>query len=106
MSYRWVEIKPRPLKDGLHDSGYRFLRTYGGNAGVDPVEMHTHADHAQFFGAVNIDVTRDGTFRVMGHGWRIPDYLYSSDAEFYPDNVGAAIKYMQTMNQIKGDSDA
>ena len=105
MSYQWIEIKPRPLKDGLHDSGYRFLRTAGASNNTEPVEMHEWADHIAFYGPVNIDVTRDGIFRVMGRGaseWQEPKHLYQSDGEFSPVDVAAAIKYVQDMNRIKG----
>ena len=101
--FDWVELTARPLKDGLHESGYRFLRTTGGHHNADSVEMHEWADHAVFYGGVNIDVTRDGTFRVMPRGstaWEEPDYLYASDAEFYPTDMDGAIKYLDFYRDV------
>ena len=107
-TFDWIEIIPRPLKDGLHDSGYRFLRTIGGVVGGDPVEMHEWADHVQFQGAVNIDVTRAGVLRVMGRmgggGWKEPKHLYVSDGEFFPSDMPAAMNYLQTSYRIERSS--
>jgi hypothetical protein len=66
--YDWLEWDYRPLSDGLHDSGYRFIRV----AGVIEQEhanntypLHQWADHIVVEGAVNMDVTRDGRMRIM-----------------------------------------
>ena len=102
MSFVWVEFAYRPKKDGLHDSGYRFLRVTGvrrlDDGSIEKVETHEWADHIAFYGPSNIDVEPDGTIRVMaraGEGWIEPDYYWASDAEFYPVNMDRAINYLR-----------
>ena len=85
MTFRWVEFKHRPKRDGLHDSGYRFLRVVGVRPDGQRVETHEWADHIYFNSPTNVDVEADGTIRVMARnseGWSEPSYYYQSDAEF------------------------
>jgi len=107
MSFEWIEFVYRPKKDGLHDSGYRFLQVTGvrrlNGGATEKVETHKWADHIVFYGPVNSDVEPDGTIRVMsrgGDGWAEPDYYYQSDAEFYPHDIDAAIKCLRAHQQI------
>jgi len=86
MSFEWIEFAYRPKKDGLHDSGYRFLRVTGvrrlDDGTTEKVETHGWADHIAFYGPLNIDVEPDGTIRVMARasdGWAEPPYYYHSD---------------------------
>lgn len=80
--FDWIEFHPKPKKDGLHDSGYRYIRLVGvkkredekGNRlgnGLDKTELNQWSDHvvingfASEFGGANIDVEADGTIRIM-----------------------------------------
>ena len=107
MSFEWVEFAYRPKKDGLHDSGYRFLRVTGvrrlDDKTTEKVETHEWADHIAFYGPLNIDVEPDGTIRVMARaadGWAEPPYYYSSDAEFYPNDMPRAMSYLRVHEDI------
>ncbi len=108
MSFEWVEFAYRPKKDGLHDSGYRFLCVTGvrrlDDGTTEKVVTHQWADHIVFYGPSNIDVEPDGTIRVMaraGDGWAEPPYYHQSDAEFYPNDMQRAIKYLRVHESIE-----
>ena len=85
-AFRWLEFKPRPKKDGLHDSGYRFIQLTGVNFAENHGEirtpLHQWSDHVVLNGPVNIDVEADGTIRIMpwlAKGW----ISQNGDGHFY-----------------------
>jgi len=79
-SYRWLEIKMRPKKDGLHDSGYRHIQIVGVYYDADGEEqrdeLHQWSDHIVFdhftseYQGVSLDFTADGVMRIMPWGSR------------------------------------
>ena len=75
---RWIEFVPRPKKDGLHDSGYRFIRLVGVDAENGRHDLGEWHDHLIVEPQCNIDVTEDGTIRIMPWG----------DAKFYFSGSG------------------
>lgn len=104
--YDWLEFSYRPKKDGLHDSGYRFIRLVGVNrtdTSVEKTELHQWSDHVVLEGPVNIDVQEDGTVRIMpwsGGPWvnRDHDGSYHSSAMFGPADVDQAVQYMRVVS--------
>ena len=101
--YKWIEFKPRPKKDGLHDSGYRHIRLTGVQMDEDTRELtrtdlNQWSDHVLLFGAVNIDVQEDGTIRLMdwSRGAWTHDGRLGSDATFEPSNWDKAVSLVQT----------
>ncbi len=111
--YDWLEFSYRPLKDGLHDSGYRFIKLIGvtmsdkRDGTIHQEELHQWADHLVLTGSANIDVTRDGTIRIMSWGnqggWKVPrswSGYYGSDAMFHAKDMDAAIKRLETEKRI------
>ena len=116
-TYHWLEFDWRPLKDGLHDSGYRFLRVRGAkwdrkNSEIEYDELHQWADHITLMGPVNIDVTRDGVIRIMPwwgnageHGW-VNQYghrFFGSDAMFDPSDWERAISMMRNYKRVEDE---
>ena len=116
--YDWLEFKYRPLKDGLHDSGYRFIQLTGawyerdesGNRVGEPKKepLHQWSDHVVLEGPVNIDVERDGTIRIMHwpsrRGWVNRDgeaMHYLSSAMFESGDPEEDIKYLQAMVEVR-----
>lgn len=90
--YDWLEFKVRPKKDGLHDSGFRYIQLTGAtrNRETDQVTktpLNQWSDVVTLYGIVNIDVEPDGTIRLFQRGgglWKAAwgeDYFLSS-AEF------------------------
>ena len=89
--FDWLEVDKRPLKDGIHDSGFRYITIVGvtieGGREVR-TDLHQWSDHIMFnsfidpYSGVNIDFTRDGTMRIMPWGggkWKMDgDKFYSS----------------------------
>lgn len=65
---RWVEFQPRPKKDGLHDSGYRFIRLTGVDKEGGRHDLGEWHDHLIVEPECNIDVEPDGTIRIMPWG--------------------------------------
>lgn len=65
---RWIEFVPRPKKDGLHDSGYRFIRLIGIDMDGESHDLGEWHDHLIVEPKCNIDVTADGTIRIMPWG--------------------------------------
>lgn len=111
MSYDWVEIKCRRKKDGLHDSGYRFIQVTGvrrrkaGKLVKKP--LHQWSDHVLFNGPVNIDFEPDGTMRIMpsAGGPLVPDVenLFCSSALFYFQEGKKAAQFILASNRIHFD---
>ena len=112
-NYDWLEFSYRPLKDGLHDSGYRYIKLVGvtmspeRDGTVEKAELHQWADHVMLAGITNIDVTRDGTIRLMQWGSRSGGWVnswggfYGSDAMFHTKNIDQAISYLETEKEIQ-----
>lgn len=107
--YRWLEFHPRPKKDGLHDSGYRYIRLVGAyvdeEGEIHTEDLHQWSDHVLLYGPTNIDVTEDGVIRIMswtaGGGWITTDHgWFPSSAMFYPDNPEQAVKTMQVNVEV------
>lgn len=108
--FQWIEIDPRPLKDGLHDSGYRFLRLTGVSLDQDGKEvrtpLHQWSDHAIFLGPVNIDTTSDGRMRIMlwSQGqWDCEDArhgLFVSTAVFHVPDFKDAARTVEVLNEV------
>ena len=112
--YDWLEFSFRPLKDGIHDSGYRFIKVVGvtmdekRDGTVHKEELHQWADHLQLIGNTNIDVTRDGTIRIMSwgqqDGWITHDHgFFGSDAMFHAKDMGKAIQRLELEKRIIED---
>lgn len=88
MTFSWLEFQPRPKKDGLHDSGYRFIRltgvTHVKGQGELRTPLHQWSDHVVLNGPVNIDVEADGTIRIMP--WLHKNWI-SQDGTFYTSSA-------------------
>lgn len=88
--FTWLEFRPRPKKDGLHDSGYRYIDLVGVakvNGEEVRTQLHQWADVVTFEGGATIDVTEEGTIRIrpwLHRGWTTPDDVFSSSAAFEP----------------------
>ena len=89
--FDYLTWKYRPLKDGLHDSGYRYMQITGWIRvrGQDPVQipLYQWADHIAVEGSVNMDVEANGTMRIMPRigGTKLKllyDSSFGSDAMF------------------------
>lgn len=96
--FDWISFKPLPKKEGLHDSGYRFIEVTGwvrGSASDKPVPtvLGRFCDHITVGGrpsgfgpspvGVGIDVEADGTQRVF---LRDGDFKFRADrTPFYSD---------------------
>lgn len=52
----WIEFKPRPKKDGLHDSGYRFIALTGVDKDGNRHQMGEWHDHLIVEPKCNIEV--------------------------------------------------
>lgn len=74
---RYIEFRPRPKKDGLHDSGYRFIQLTGVDVDGGRHDLGEWHDHFIVEPKCNIDIEPDGTIRIMpwtGDGWKFdPD---------------------------------
>jgi hypothetical protein len=102
--YRWLEFYPKPKKDGLHDSGYRYIRLVGvwiEDGEEKREELHQWSDHVLLNGPVNIDVTEDGVIRIMPWltkgkgGWvHYDSNFFYSTAEFHPADYGPVMAGM------------
>jgi len=118
-NYSWIELRPRPLTDGHHESGFRYLSLTGvwtddrggivldDDDGVRREDLHQWADHVMLYGVVNIDVELDGTIRLMCWGpkqsWECnerPDF-YPSSAMFYPSDFDNTIALLTTYKEIR-----
>lgn len=62
---KYIEFRPRPKKDGLHDSGYRFIRLVGVDGEGNDHDLGEWHDHLIVEPKCNIDVEPDGTIRIM-----------------------------------------
>lgn len=62
---QWIEFKPRPKTDGLHDSGYRFIKLTGVDTDGERHDLGEWHDHLIVEPGCNIDVEEDGTIRIM-----------------------------------------
>jgi len=118
-NYSWIELRPRPLSDGHHESGYRFLSLTGAwtddkggtvlfddDDGVRREDLNQWADHAMFYGVTNIDVELDGTIRIMCWGknnWDHDGDFWSSSAMFYPQDLDSTIELLKTYKKIRSD---
>ena len=94
--YDYIEIKMRPKKDGLHESGYRYIRIVGvwtdDDAQTHREDLHQWADHVRFqermgvSSGVNVEFTEDGVLRMWSRwGFVCTDgkFFYST-ATFQP----------------------
>ena len=115
-TYLWLEVKMRPKKDGMHDSGYRFIQVTGVSRGEDVIEpvwirtpLHQRADHLTLYGVANIDFTEDGTMRIMCHdragGWVTQGWIEGSDAEFRSVDVSESVSLLNVMDDVYGKED-
>ncbi len=107
--YIWLEVKMRPKKDGMHDSGYRFIQVTGVSRGERVNEwvrtpLHQWADHLALYGVANIDFTEDGVMRIMCHdragGWVDQGWTGGSDAEFRSVDVATSASLMAVMEDV------
>lgn len=68
-TFRWVEVKPKPKKAGLHDSGYRFLQVVGVTVDGKRVDLGEWHDVVHFGmtepASIDLDVTEDGAWRFF-----------------------------------------
>jgi hypothetical protein len=62
---RYFEFIPRPKKDGLHESGYRYIQLVGVTHSRERIDCGGWHDHLLSEVPVNIDVEPDGTIRIM-----------------------------------------
>jgi len=102
--YQWLEFSPRPKKDGIHDSGYRYIRLVGVYVDDDGNEvredLHQWSDHVVFHSTVNIDVTKPGVIRIMPWGGTKQRFIhydgtfFSSSAMIHPADFDQAIKHL------------
>ena len=108
-SYDWLEFNYRPLKDGLHDSGYRFIKLVGVTIiddGEEREELNQWADHVLLTGITNIDVTKDGTIRLMSYlsqgRWinNFQGFPGGSSAMFHAENIGEAIRMLEVEKEV------
>jgi hypothetical protein len=86
--FTWIEFDPRPLKDGLHDSGYRYIRLTGVTPEKRRVELGQWHDALHLSLPTTMDVTREGTIRIMcerGHFVYDGRDLWVSSAFIDPD---------------------
>lgn len=110
--FDWIEFDFRPKKDGLHDSGYRYIRLNGVRRMENPVlaergilekvELNQWSDHVLLFGAVNIDVEPDGTIRLANWAdsrWTHDGFL-GSTAQFGNTSWDNALRIVQTYADI------
>ena len=65
MYFQYLIFKPRPKKDGLHDSGYRYIKLTGVTRDGEHHELGQYPDHLVVEAPCNIDVQDDGTIRIM-----------------------------------------
>ena len=107
--YLWLEVKMRSRRDGMHDSGYRFIQVTGVSREEDSIELirtslHQWADHLTLYGVANIDFTEDGVMRVMCYdhagGWVSQGWTEGSDAEFRSADVERSARLMKTMDDV------
>lgn len=113
-AYDWLEFEIRPEEDGLHDSGYRFIKLTGvkrvqqanGEYKLEKTDLHQWSDHVLLYGVTNIDVEPDGTIRIatwgQGGGWVTRDEgmgFFPSSAEFAAQNLEHAKAHLDL--QIK-----
>jgi hypothetical protein len=107
--YAWIELRVRPHEVGLHESGFRYLAFTGywhdDDGNLQKEDLHQWADHALFYGPVNIDAQPDGTIRIMSwgsaqSGWVNEDTFLGSDGTFHPGDYDTAISLMDTMKGI------
>ena len=85
---RWIEFRPRPKKDGLHDSGYRFIELVGVDAKGERWDLGAWHDLLDVEAPCSIDVTADGTIRFMPRKeqfWYDGRTLWVSSANIDPD---------------------
>lgn len=99
--YDYIELRVRPVSDGLHESNFRFLaltglwREYGE---VKRQDLHQWADHAVFSGPVSIDAEPDGTIRIRlwaGGNIEMEDDFLGSSAMFRSTDPDRAIGMIQ-----------
>lgn len=81
MELRWIEFKPRPKKDGLHDSGYRFIQLTGVDDDGNRHDLGEWHDHLIVEPGCNIDVEPDGTIRIMP--WASGTRFFFDGAEWF-----------------------
>lgn len=78
---RYIEFRPRPKKDGLHDSGYRFIQLTGVDDDGNRHDLGEWHDHLVVEPACNIDVEPDGTIRIMP--WDGSEFLFDPLQKFW-----------------------
>lgn len=78
---RYIEFHPRPKKDGLHDSGYRFIRLVGVDKDGGEHDLGEWHDHLIVEPECNIDVEPDGTIRIMP--WGKTKFYARGDREWF-----------------------
>lgn len=107
--YDWVEFKVRPKKDGLHDSGYRFLSVTGVRQGDSPadnvkVQLNEWADIINLYGVTYIDAEPDGTIRLMCRAgkWSHTD-KGMSEAQFITSDPERTGQRIQLVAQFERD---
>ena len=78
----YIKFQPRPKKDGLHDSGYRYIRLIGvGKDNHQEYDLGEWHDHLIVEPSCNIDVEDDGTIRIMP--WSGTKFWYDPDSKFF-----------------------
>jgi hypothetical protein len=61
----YIRFRPRPKKDGIHDSGYRFIELTGVTHDGTEYPLGSWHDHFLLEPGCNIDVTPEGEIRIM-----------------------------------------
>lgn len=62
----YIKFIPRPIEDGLHDSGYRYIKLVGVDLETKTeYDLGEGHDHLIVDPPCNIDVEPDGTIRIM-----------------------------------------
>ena len=88
---RYIKFQPRPKKDGLHESGYRFIRLVGVDKDNQEHDLGEWHDHLIVEPQCNIDVEPDGTIRIWpGRGlFRVDsrDRFWTSTASIREDGT-------------------
>lgn len=91
--FDYITFKAKSKKNGLHDSGFRFIEVYGvtrtGKKGFKKILISNKADNIRLDGIVSIDVTEDGTQRIFSRKGKIywDSYGPVNDNSWQPSDV-------------------